>query len=221
MLRLLRNISSRDSDTLLAKAYRTADQLYNSGFKCWLSKIFLILKKYDIDISLTDGSNFNDYFKETVFSSYKNEWFSLAEKQPVLRTYIKFKKMFTGEEYLSLIRNFHLRRSLSKFRLSSHHLRIETGRYTKPKLPEVERICMLCNENCVEDEEHFLLHCKYYIEQRVKFFVGILHYEPNILSDDCKETFFNIMTSVNANIIFSLCKYIQICFKKRERMLLV
>ena len=38
-------------------------------------------------------------------------------------------------------------------------LRIETGRYERPRrLPE-ERICTQCNLGATEDESHFILHC--------------------------------------------------------------
>ena len=44
----------------------------------------------------------------------------------------------------------------TKFRISSHQLEIECGRYRK--IPASQRICKLCNLE-VEDELHFLLEC--------------------------------------------------------------
>jgi hypothetical protein len=41
-----------------------------------------------------------------------------------LQTYTKVKTSFGYEKYLKLIRNFELRRSICKFRVSSHHLQI-------------------------------------------------------------------------------------------------
>ena len=41
---------------------------------------------------------------------------------------------------------------LSKFRLSAHRLRIETGRHTKPKTLLEKRKCHTCNN--LEDEFH-------------------------------------------------------------------
>jgi hypothetical protein len=46
-----------------------------------------------------------------------------------LQTYTEVKTSFGCEKYLKLIRNFELRRSICKFRVSSHHLQIELGRY--------------------------------------------------------------------------------------------
>jgi hypothetical protein len=48
---------------------------------------------------------------------------------------------------------------LSKIRLSTHSLAIETGRYNKPFTPAEERYCKYCL-NQVENEKHFLLYCK-------------------------------------------------------------
>ena len=70
--------SSKDSDNLVTKAYRTAIELCNSGFKCWLSEIFSLLQKYNIDVDLANEDNFISYFKEMIFNKYKAEWFSMT-----------------------------------------------------------------------------------------------------------------------------------------------
>ena len=48
----------------------------------------------------------------------------------------------------------YLRTEFSRFRLSSHRLKIETGRWAR--LPPEERLC-LCGK--IQDEEHVLLEC--------------------------------------------------------------
>ena len=49
---------------------------------------------------------------------------------------------------------------LTKFRISSHMLNIERGRYTRPKTARKDRLFNSCNE------KHFLLHCPKYGELR-------------------------------------------------------
>ena len=44
------------------------------------------------------------------------------------------------------------RKIITRWRLSSHHLYIETGRYKNPPVVREERKCVICEE--VEDEEH-------------------------------------------------------------------
>ena len=65
---------------------------------------------------------------------------------------------------------------LTKFRISNHNLRIETGRHEckvnshgKPViLLRCERLCQNCITNSVEDEIHFMLECTPQ-QQREKF----------------------------------------------------
>ena len=57
---------------------------------------------------------------------------------------------------------------ISRWRLSSHNLRIETGRYTRPKTPRDERTCGLC-EAVVEDEQHVIFICPLYQRTREKY----------------------------------------------------
>ena len=68
------------------------------------------------------------------------------------------------------------RRSLCKFRISSHKLEIEQGRYTN--ISADKRTCMLCN-NGVEDEIHFLLKCSVLEKIRKNILSMIYKLYPN------------------------------------------
>ena len=63
---------------------------------------------------------------------------------------------------------------LSKFRLGILHLRIETARFVRPKIPPEERICLICNNGEVEDEIHFLLTCSRFEQLRQTLFNQII-----------------------------------------------
>ena len=52
------------------------------------------------------------------------------------------------------------KRLITKFRLSSHCLAIETGRHKK--VPLVQRFCKLCNSGDIEVEYHFMFKCQLY-----------------------------------------------------------
>jgi hypothetical protein len=83
-----------------------------------------------------------------------------------LRTY---RKLFNGIEmqpYLLLDIPVKFSSLLANFRLSSHMLMIEIGRFFNIK-PE-DRICPVCKTG-VEDETHFFLECIQYKEQRDDF----------------------------------------------------
>jgi len=97
-----------------------------------------------------------------------------------LQTYTKVKASFGCEKYLKLIRNFQLRRSICKFRVSSHHLQIELGRYQG--IPRHQRLCQQCSSGEVEDEIHFLFNCSKYEPDRKELVDIILTSCPNFNS---------------------------------------
>ena len=55
-----------------------------------------------------------------------------------LNTYLTVKNSFGFEKYLDKIKNFEQRRTLTRFRISTHKLAIETGRYKE--IPRHDRI---------------------------------------------------------------------------------
>ena len=88
---------------------------------------------------------------------YHDESFkSISEETSKLRTYALFKTDVGLEPYLLDIKGFDMRSRVTKFRLSNHHLRIETGR--RDKIPKHQRFCPFCPAE-VEDEHHFLFVC--------------------------------------------------------------
>ena len=76
-----------------------------------------------------------------------------------LKTYVLFNYVIKFEPYLNIVKNYNCRRMLSKFRLSSHDLEIERGRYDTKSINPHERYCRYCkstNYLTVEDEFHFI-----------------------------------------------------------------
>ena len=55
---------------------------------------------------------------------------------------------------------------LQNLKVSNHILLIERGRYCSPKLPREEHLCSTCSKCRLEDEQHFLLDCPFYNEER-------------------------------------------------------
>ncbi len=49
--------------------------------------------------------------------------------------------------------------SMAKLRLSSHALRVETGRSERPSRPYQDRTCLRCAQGAVDDEYHLLFEC--------------------------------------------------------------
>ena len=100
------------------------------------------------------GAEVNYHFSQTLMTKIGK---ALLDQRK-LRTYSRFKTVFKFEPYLNIIRNRQTRSCFSRFRMSSHDLEIERGRYdSKPKPPE-ERLCPYCGPlgfSLSEDEVHF------------------------------------------------------------------
>jgi hypothetical protein len=69
------------------------------------------------------------------------------------------------ENYV-LSQNLENRRNFTKLRVSAHSLAIETGRYTRPKTPVINRTCILCDNTNIENEYHLVMKYPIYLEER-------------------------------------------------------
>ena len=71
-------------------------------------------------------------------------------------------KQLIGMNYCSVLYDTCLddtkRTIITRWRLSSHKLQIERGRYTRPVTNEDDRKCKVCL--VVEDETHAIIHCR-------------------------------------------------------------
>ena len=112
-----------------------------------------------------------------------------------------------------VVKDFKLRKCISKLRLSSHDLNIEKGRFERKKVED--RLCNYCNLKTIEDESHVLLVCPSYSNERIKFIEEVRKHVP-----DYKMDFNSIMGSRNPNVLFCLGKYIQKIFNARKLCIL-
>ena len=86
---------------------------------------------------------------------------------------------FRFQDYLEIITVKKFRTALSKLRLSSHRLEVETGRWARPNaIPFEERLFKVCNK--LKDEYHFVLECPIYLNLR-KLYVNPYYFNrPNM-----------------------------------------
>lgn len=71
--------------------------------------------------------------------------------------------------------------NLTRLRLSSHYLKIETGRWSR--IPRERRLCQ-CEDNQVQTEAHVLLHCKISAHLRVKYNTLDFHSVKDLMHGD-------------------------------------
>ena len=136
-----------------------AFQIKNILDRLGLSNIWIHQTDIDIPFNL---------IKQRIFDTYKQSWYSSINNSNRLEMYARYKHDFEMEKYLDFITEKKYKIALTQFRLSSHDLAIERGRYEN--LNRRERVCKLCNGNLVENEYHLLLVCPFYRELRQKYF---------------------------------------------------
>jgi hypothetical protein len=121
------------------------------------------------------------------------------------------------ENYI-LFLDFQEQKYFTKLRTSSHCLHIETGRYSRPTTPAEERLCQICKNGKVEDEEHFLMYCDLYADLRNQLFESLSEFST--FNFQCNhDTFCLLMNYSNGDCEFSreICKYITACFNIRQQ----
>ena len=100
-------------------------------------------------------------------NKYVSYWNQTLQQSQKLSFYCTIKDDHSPSPYLVLTRKNPSRKALVRFRISSHQLRIETGRYEK--IPRNERICYFCTSNKIEDENHFLLDVRLILRSEIYF----------------------------------------------------
>ncbi len=107
-----------------------------------------------------------------------------------------------AESYIKVILLKGHRISLAKFRCGVAPIRIETGRYEN--VNEENRLCLLCNDNAIENEEHVILNWCAYIDIRTDLFTSARSIHPNFdnLTDDDKLS----LILANAGMVFNSAK---------------
>lgn len=201
------------SDSLISKAYW--EQFSSSNDKgTWVQFIKRIL--YELGFSHVWNTNctfdsdallaaIKRKLKERFMSFWKNR-FSGDEGMKKLQTYKLLKQNFGFEPYLDCLHDKNIRKCLTAFRISAHRLRIERGRYCG-ETPE-QRLCIRCNT--IEDEVHFLCHCKKYEVARLQLFETIKTTHFTTRSDHT-DVFLGLMKSEDISVIKAVAKFIQEC----------
>lgn len=128
---------------------------------------------------------------------FLQSWLSGKESSPVLYLYNHVKDSFVYENYLDIIPST-LRKYLTRIRISSHSLHVQTGRFHRNRIVRNERYCLYCNLHDVEDEYHFILICPCYIDIRKKYIKRYYYIRPSMLK------FTDMLKSNNRSILLNL-----------------
>ena len=102
---------------------------------------------------------------------------------------------------------------MSKIRLSSHPLRIETGRYGRNRIDRNERLCLICGKNDIEDEYHFVLNCDEYSTIRDSYIKEKWRKNPSVFKLTC------LLKSKDTDELVKLAKYVKFALEKRNTII--
>ena len=174
-------------------------------------------------ITKHDTAFFLKHMRHNLEFLYKTSWLTDINdsvKNPMLRFYKIFKKTFESEPYIKMISDRKIQKSLSKFRLSSHCLRIHKGRHERDKnnknTPANKRFCLSCKSGEIDDELHLFGKCTTHNLERKNFLTKINSYVPTSNPSTPVEIISLILNSNNKKVIFELGKFLKTAFSKRK-----
>jgi hypothetical protein len=151
-----------DSFPLLQTAYNADKLNFQNKLSSWCGSVNLLFRYFPelMKLQHATSSLFKTKCKKYLQEQFLNNWYKkkdILSSTGKLDTYCKIKQYFGLENYLTILKNFTQRKTLTRFRISAHKLRIESGRYLG--MSRTSRICLNCTLNEVEDEIHFLFKC--------------------------------------------------------------
>ena len=89
---------------------------------------------------------------------------------------------------------------MSRLIVSSHSLRVETGRWARPVTPRNERKCHVCNK--LEDEYHMILECALYNDIRTTLIPKYYYERPSMYK------LVNLLNTPNDKLLKGVAKFI-------------
>ena len=116
--------------------------------------------------------------------------------------------------YVDLLSNKSDRANISRLRLCSHNLAIETGRHHS--IPVENRKCTSCDNGSIEDEEHFVLQCENYKGLRLNFENSINNIFQNTKWKNSPSFLKSCFYSKSFRVLKLLSSFIGQCFLNRK-----
>jgi hypothetical protein len=200
-------ILKSDRESILYKSYLNIKTDMEQGNHYnnanWAYKIKNILDSNELGFIWQYQDTINIDFgalKFQLLRMFKQKWYHTINNSNRLETYGLIKYDLEMEKYLTFIKESKFRIALTRFRVSSHNLRIEEGRYEN--IQRNERICQNCNNNQIENEYHFLLICPKHQTLRNTYLPKFYFTWPTI------QKFISLLSSNNKKVLLNLSKFI-------------
>lgn len=102
---------------------------------------------------------------------------------------------------------------MTRLRLASHSLRIQTGRFGPNRIDREHRTCLLCEKTEVEDEFHFVLVCHVFADLRKKYIDKYYYVRPSAFK------FIQLLQNESKTVLIKLAKFIKEAFIFRNSLI--
>ena len=202
-------IQENSSPTLANKLRKTLIKMngtlnYVSPYATYISTNFneLGLSYMYATPRILDTSRDISLIKSRSRDQYVQEWTENKNNSRKALFYNMFKSKFQLEHYLDAL-PYKKRISLSRFRLSNHHLPIEKGRWEGTD--RANRFCPLCTGNTMGDEFHYLFECKALMNERKKYLDKNFFCHPNVFKTS---QLFNSKNKITLEKLANLVQFI-------------
>ena len=210
-------------ETRLTKKIHLWDKTFSevNNIQTWSSEVRDVLLTHNLANYFDPQLNFCSQsiivkLKESMSVKQSIDLMNICHEKPKLRTFVTFKEFGATPSYITMPMSFIKRKFLALSRLSNLSIRLETGRYERPRLEENQRICQACkNGFSIENEQHIFFQCTVYDELR-RSWISKLFIPENFPELQAAEKFklvFNKPENVKAT-----AQYILDAFNKRSKI---
>lgn len=149
-------------------------------------------------------------YENRIFDIYMQESNAFMENSSkcILYRYLAKHNYSKIQSYLTKPIHNNLKTHISRIRLSSHCLNIETGRYQGKN--RQARLCDVCDTQQIEDEFHFILQCPKYYNLRKKYISEYYFKSPSTFK------LLQLLGSDHVSTLVGLAKYIKCALLVRD-----
>ncbi len=191
----------------------------NNGKHNWTSRLKSLLYSFGFGNTWENQLTINHQlfviiFRQRLIDCFVQKWKGDIEVSTVMPFYKFIQPEFIFSNYLSIVRNVYLRKCLTRIRLGTHGLRVETGRYGRNRIERNQRYCPLCETQDIEDSYHFIIVCPALTQIRNKYIARYYRVRPSVFK------FTSLLATCNRKTILNLCKYLKDAYEYRKSTIL-
>ena len=173
-----------DSNRITKKVFNWDLKFNNS----WSSHVKFILNEVEMsEVYHAKSTVSPNLVWASLYEKHCNKWSEDIYHKPKLRTYVRIKESFDVENYVLSFISRRQRSIVAQLRCGILPLAIETGRWYG--IDHEMRICKLCNNGSIENEEHFVFLCNYFDTERDDFLSQIQYVCPDFHQKSIAEKF--------------------------------